>query len=158
MGRAIVASKPAPLIGDTASRGVPDGDTAADTSGDGYGDRLLKLIPGEVISLYLSMVAIVRNSVDAADDPWAPWVILAIGACATWIYLRFTLKVTNKVQLTLSVCAFLVWAVTIAGQLFADNGFAWVGGTYSGIALAAFTFLAPIIPINDAKKTPGNAR
>lgn len=147
MGRAIVASKPSPLSTGTASRGVPDGDAAAESSGDKYGDRLLKLIPGEVISLYLSMVAIVSNSEDAKDDTWAPWVILSIGAIATWAYLRYTLKVTNPVQLSVSVAGFLVWAFTIGGPF---QEFEWYSGTYAGIALATFTFMAPMIPIKES--------
>jgi len=145
MGRAIVAAgRPAAADG---TRGVPDGDeTPISAPADPYGDRLLKLIPGEVISLYLAMVAIIANSSDAKDQ-YAPLVILGIGAAATWLYLRVTQKVKNVLQLGVSVCAFCVWAFAIGGPLKDVLGYS---GTYAGIALALFTFVAPMIPMGDA--------
>jgi hypothetical protein len=103
------------------------------------------LIPGEVISLYLSMVAILSSSNDAKSD-YAPWVLLAFGAGATFLYLRLALKVQNVTQLGMSVAAFCVWAIAIGGP-FADQS--WYSGTYAGMTLAAFTFVAPLIPMGE---------
>lgn len=145
MGRAIVATAATPA--GSATRGVPDGDAPPiNAPADPYGDRLLKLIPGEVISLYISMVAIL-SSTDDKTGPYAPWVILALGAGATFLYLRVTLKVSDVRQLGVSVGAFCVWAFAIGGP-FKD--LSWYSGAYAGMALAAFTFVAPMIPMGKA--------
>ena len=143
MGRAIVRARPAGPT-DSATRGVPDGDEAAISAApDPYADRLLKIIPGEVISLYLSMVAILASSNDA-DPVFAPWIVLFACAAATWLYLRIAQKVKDRLQLGVSVAAFCVWAFAIGGP-FKD--LEWYSGTYAGLALALFTFLVPMIPM-----------
>lgn len=147
MGRSIVAA--APASAGPATRGVPDGDSAPTSAqGDQYSDRLLKLIPGEVISLYLSLVAILSSSNEATSE-YAPWVLLVFGAGATFLYLRVAQKVDNFTQLGMSVAAFCVWAIAIGGP-FADQS--WYSGTYAGMTLAAFTFVAPLVPISEEAK------
>ncbi len=142
MGRSIVVASPAPER--VATRGVPDGDAPSQGApSDPYGDRLMKLIPGEVIGLYLSMTAILSSSNDA-NSAAAPWVLLILGAAATLLYLRIGQKVGDKVQLLTSVAAFCVWAIAIGGP-FAEQS--WYSGTYAGMALASFTFIAPLIPM-----------
>ena len=144
MGRSIVAA--GPVVAASATRGVPDADGPAPaSSADPYGDRLLKLIPGEVISLYLSMVVIIENSNDP-QHAIVPWVLLTMGAGATYLYLRVAQKVRNVAQLGMSVAAFCVWAIAIPGPLTEQT---FISGTYAGMALAAFTFVAPLVPMGE---------
>ena len=91
------------------------------------------------------MVAILSSSTDA-DKVYGPWVVLVLCAAATWLYLRVAQKVTDGLQLGISVCAFCIWAFAIGGP-FKD--FDWYSGTYAGIALAMFTFLVPLIPMGE---------
>lgn len=146
MGRAIQTA-----VASTAKvsrRAGPDDEfTAAAPAVDGYSDRLIKLIPAEVIGVYFSMVTVLKNSKDDVAD-LVPWLVFAFGAMATLFYLRVTLKVLNTRQLALSVIAFCVWAFTI-GDPFSQ--FAWYNGTYSGLLLIAYTFVAPQIPMGGAK-------
>jgi hypothetical protein len=157
MGRAIQTAAPV-VIPNVARRGGPDDDfrpspTVA-AAADGYSDRLMKLIPTEVIGVYFSMVTLLKNSRDEVAD-LVPWLIFAFGAAATWFYLRVTLKVLNARQLALSVVAFCVWAFTI-GEPFSN--FAWYNGTYAGLLLIAYTFVAPQIPMGSAAMTASNGR
>lgn len=140
MPRAIIAAVPAG--NGAATRGVPDGDFKAAPAADDYSDKLLKLIPGEVIGVYLSMQAILKNANNIAEI--VPWLVFFFGALATYFSLRFTLKVTDRRQLVVTVGAFLVWALTI-GSLPGQE--TWFNGTYAGLLLAAYTFIAPKIPM-----------
>jgi hypothetical protein len=142
MGRAIQTA--ATSIPGVARRAGPD-DTlvGAAPAADEYSDRLIKLIPAEVISVYFSMVTLLKSSKDDVAD-LVPWLVFAFGALATLFYLRVTLKVLNPRQLALSVVAFCVWAFTI-GEPF--SRFAWYNGTYAGLLLLAYTFVAPQIPM-----------
>jgi hypothetical protein len=64
------------------------------------------------------------------------------GILATYCYLRFSSKVTNKLQLGLSVGAFCVWAYSMV-----PPDFSWYNGTYAGLLLIAYTFIAPQITL-----------
>ncbi len=143
MGREIrTAAAPAP----TGRRGGLDEDfPPAKVAADGYSDRLMKLIPGEVIGVYLSMVTLLKHSSDPIA-PIVPWLVFAFGVAATVFYLRVTLKISNRRQVVLSVGSFCVWAFTI-GEPFSQ--LAWYNGTYAGLLLIAFTFLAPKVPMRD---------
>lgn len=128
----------------TSRRAGPDDDfTPAASVVDDYSDRLIKLIPAEVIGVYFSMVTLLKSSKDDVAN-LVPWLVFAFGALATLFYLRVTLKVLNARQLTLSVIAFCVWAFTI-GEPFSQ--LAWYNGTYAGLMLIAYTFMAPQVPM-----------
>ncbi len=147
MARAIIA-KSAAKPADTATRGVPDGDAPPAVEADGYADKLVKLIPAEVISLYLSMTLILTSS-DAGVHPAVPSIVYAFCAFATWFYMRYTLKVLDSRQLIVTVMAFLIWGFS-AGKPYSSFEWwneAWWNDTYSGLLLAAFTFIAPSIPM-----------
>jgi hypothetical protein len=73
-----------------------------------------------------------------------PWLVFGFGAAATFFYLRVTLKVMDPRQLALSVTAFGVWAFTI-GEPFSQYN--WYNGTYAGLLLIAYTFVAPQVPV-----------
>lgn len=135
-------------------RGVPDGDfvPSADVGGsadggDDYADRLLKLIPGEVVGVYLSMQAILSNAQDV-NMAVVPWLVFAFGVFATWFYLRVPLKVVNRRQILITVGAFCVWAFTI-GAPFDKEHLDWWSPTYAGLLLLAYTFIAPKIPLGE---------
>ncbi len=143
MPRSIVNTKSRSATAST--RGGPGEFAAPEAGVDDYADRLLKLIPGEVITVYLAMITILKNSSDEVAAI-VPWLVVVFGVAATWFYLRVTLKVTNIRQLLVTCVAFLVWAFTI-GPPF--DTLDWYNGTYAGLLLAAYTFIAPKIPLGD---------
>ncbi len=150
MGRSIITSAPKATV---ASRSAPGREPQETSSVDSYSEALLKLIPAEVIGVYLAMQSILINS-----EPKSDWVAILVvflfGIFATYFYLRVSLKVTNKLQLGLSVGAFCVWAYSMLPQNFNSmlpDGYIIYNGTYAGLLLIAYTFIAPKIPL-DVKK------
>ncbi|PKG99246.1 hypothetical protein [Paraglaciecola sp. MB-3u-78] len=144
MGRSIITSVP---TASEASRGGPGSETQAAPAVDGYSDALMKLIPAEVISVYLAMQSILINGTPKPN--WVAFVVVFMfGVFATYFYLRVSLKVTNKLQLLLSVGAFCVWAYSMLPQ-----DCSWHNGTYAGLLLIAYTFIAPKISL-DVKTQP----
>lgn len=143
MGRSIITIAPAAIV---ASRAGPGSDVQSAPAADSYGDALLKLIPAEVIGVYLAMQSILTN---AKPEPnWVAFlVVFLFGVFATYFYLRVSLKVTNKLQLLLSVGAFCVWAYSMV-----PADYFWHNGTYAGLLLLAYTFIAPKIPLNAKSK------
>ena len=102
---------------------------------DKYKDRLLKYIPAEVVTLYLTLTALLSG---AAGLPlWPAWVIFTIGIIATWCYLRYQFAVTDRSQLVISSIAFVVWVFALGGP-FKD--LSWYKPIYGGLLLPIYTF------------------
>ena len=141
MARAIISATT--IRDEPGTRGVPDGDAVPAQEADGYADKLVKLIPAEVISLYLSMTLILSSSSAEVHDV-VPGIVYGFCVFATWFYMRYTLKITDWRQLLVTVLAFMVWGFTF-GEPF--PGLTWWNETYSGLLLAGFTFLAPNVPM-----------
>ncbi len=139
MGRSIITAVPAATV---ASRAGPGSEVQAAPVADGYSDALMKLIPAEVIGVYLAMQSILVNATPKPD--WVAFlVVFMFGVFATYFYLRVSLKVTNKLQLWLSVGAFCVWAYSMV-----PLGLSWHNGTYAGLLLIGYTFIAPKITLD----------
>jgi hypothetical protein len=112
---------------------------ASSPAADGYNDRVLKYIPAEVVTLYLSVDGLVRAK---PHSPGLSWGLFAFGLLATVLYLRFSAGVTKPMQLVVSAVAFCVWAITIGSPSSHIPGY---DAIYGAIALPVFTFLAGLI-------------
>jgi hypothetical protein len=152
MGRSIITTAPKATV---SARSAPGREPQEEPAVDGYSEALLKLIPAEVIGVYLAMQSILVNS-----EPKPGWeailVVFMFGMFATYFYLRVSLKVTNNLQLALSVGAFCVWAYSMLPQDFNSMlppGYSIYNGTYAGLLLIAYTFIAPKIPLDIKKKS-----
>ncbi len=142
MGRSIVTrTPPAQRV---ATRSAPDGMQRPEAGSDSYSDALLKLIPAEVIGVYLAMQAILANAQDISR--FTPLVVFLFGVFATAFYLRYVLKVSNGMQILLSVGAFCVWAYSTSSA----EQLSFYNGTYAGLLLVAYTFVAPRIQLAKA--------
>lgn len=107
---------------------------------DDYKDRLLKYIPAEVIALYVTLTSVVEAIPDTPR--WLPWAIFGFGIFATWIYLWRVGKVTKRLQLAISVGAFVVWAFATGGPF---EALSWYEPYYGALLLPIYTFMVPII-------------
>lgn len=114
-------------------------DQSPPTPADGYNDRVLKYIPAEVVTLYLSVDGLVRAK---PHSPALSWGLFAFGLLATVLYLRFSAGVTKPLQLVVSAVAFFVWALAIGSPSSHIPGYDPIWGA---IALPIFTFLAGLI-------------
>ena len=119
---------------------------AAEEKPDGYKERLFKYIPGEVVALYLGLVAVVRAASDA--PPLLEWLIFIVGVVATPYYMYTSQKVRSRFQLAISTAAFAVWVFALGGP-FAQLG--WYQPVYGGLLLPIFTFfIAGVPPVDDS--------
>ncbi len=152
------------------TRGGLDEDVfSAPADVDGYADRMVKLIPAEVVAFYLFATSSLENATaanrcdtqgtgaaclstaaaggDITVAAVVPWVLFFFGAFATYFYMRYPLKVTNSRQLGLTVGAFGVWAFSLG---YPFTVFEWYLEAYGGILLAAYTLIAPHVPLDSA--------
>jgi uncharacterized membrane-anchored protein len=78
---------------------------------DDFRDKLIKLIPAEIVAAYLALQAHLMQFGDAVI-----WSVIGILFLLTFFYLRRFGKVKNWWQLIFSSLSFLVWVYSIAPQ------------------------------------------
>lgn len=132
MSRAIVYQDA--LFGD-GTRGA-----AEPSRPDNYSEKLIKLIPAEVVTVYLALVSIVQT--DEGIPLFIPWLVFLFGLVATFLYSRFTLKISDVRQLLVTTGAFCVWGIAIEGPF---HQLPWYRDTYGALILPMYTFLVPYI-------------
>jgi len=83
---------------------------------DRYKDRLVKLIPGEVVTVYLLLSGLiaVTDPEQVSHGPLLTAVFLILLAL-TWPYLSRIAGVTSPTQLAISTVAFAVWVFSLGG-------------------------------------------
>jgi hypothetical protein len=110
-------------------------------SPDDYKDRLLKLIPTEVVAAYLTLDGIIRSSATGRSITIALWVAFGVGTVATWLYLQRLQKVGSLVQLAVSTVAFAVWVFALGGPFARYDWYQpWLGS----VVLVIVTLAVPL--------------
>ena len=84
------------------------------TRGD-YFERLIKFIPAEVVAFYIFLKSLVIH-LNHDYIEMASWVILIVGIVGTILYLKNAAMVKNKLQISISTIAFVIWAFAIGGS------------------------------------------
>jgi len=117
---------------------------------DDYRDRLIKYIPGDVVAIYLSILALIKT----ADPHKTPimtieWIIFGLIFLVSIPWQRRVMKIDKWQQVAIGTIAFLIWAISL-GDPFATAWSAWYQPLYGTILLMLFTFL---IPLFQAQKT-----
>jgi hypothetical protein len=111
---------------------------------DDYTDRLLKLVPAEVVALWVTVSGIIASA--SKVPAWLPWIVFALMLVLTPFYLRRVAKVTKLRQVALSTIAFVVWIFSLGVVPFGD--LSWYMPLYGAILLPIYTFAVPIVNVD----------
>lgn len=129
----------------TVSLQAADGTTTH--QGDSYTDRILKLIPGDVVAGWLAVISAAKAEPKLSNEEllWAVFVGgLLFAAAWTWKQSSEPGKPKPYTQTAVSTAAFFVWAYTTGG---ADP--AWPGSIYNPLVgtvlLVGFTLLSGLV-------------
>lgn len=112
---------------------------AAQDEPDRFNDRVLKYIPAEVITIYLTADGLARAK---SLPPAVSWIVFVLGLLGTVLYLRYGAGVGKPLQLAVSATIFVVWSLAIGGPFVHIHGY---DTAYGAIALPFFTFLAGLV-------------
>jgi hypothetical protein len=107
-----------------------------------YLDRLLKMIPGEVVALYLVGSGLIPEGESIATVVWA--VVCLIGVIVVRVYGTTdpeNSKPPDWVHVTISCVAFVIWVYSMGGP-FAEYGLyiPYIGS----LLVLVWTFFVPI--------------
>ena len=125
---------------------VPRGGGASGQSGaertqpDEYKDRLIKYIPTEIVTLYLSVLGVLAAATDLPTERASilKWAVFAVMLVLTYLYQRFSLNIKKIEQLIIGVISFAVWAFTLPPGPFHD--LKWYNPIYGALLLPIYTF------------------
>jgi len=116
---------------------------AAAPAGDSYSDRLLKLIPGETVAVYLAVQGILESSLGGEEVRLAIWLwaLFAIIGVLNILYMGRILKVTDTKQYVFVTLSYAIWVLSIGGPFrFLSFYEPFIGA----VILTLFTFAAPM--------------
>ena len=116
---------------------------------ENYQSRLLKLIPTEVVGVYIFINGILPAGSSENKYIILQWVIFGLLFIINPFYLRYASAVTNKKQIVICTIGFAVWAFSLGNSFMvigSDPAFSRLLGS---IILALYTLVVPIF-INES--------
>lgn len=125
-----------------AKRQSIDRELNPQSTDDKYTDRLIKMIPADVVAAYLACNATIAQFAGPAK---LYWIVLCIILALLPVYLVRLMQVTDILQIVIMCLAFLLWCSTNDQpfkQLFESNP--TQRQLYSTLALTLFTFGVPL--------------
>lgn len=89
---------------------------------DNYQSKLLKLIPTEVIGVYIFINGVIQSSdIEKQTLIIVQYIVISILFIVNPVYLRYAANVTNKKQLIICTIGFVVWVLSLGNPFFANT-------------------------------------
>jgi hypothetical protein len=110
---------------------------------DNYQSRLLKLIPSEVIAVYIFINGIIGN--DTSNKYLVlKWVVFGVLFVINPLYIRYATNVTNWKQILITALGFAVWAFSLGNNYMVIGGDTDFSLMLGSVVLALYTLIVPI--------------
>lgn len=109
---------------------------------DDYLTRIIKYIPAEVVALYITLHGIASSAKTGIPFELISWIIFTVGILGTVLYLWRVGNVNDKLQISISTGAFIVWVFALGGPF---SSLSWYHPLYGALILPIYTFFIPVI-------------
>jgi len=119
---------------------VTKGLESADKKADDYTDKIIKYLPGEAVALYITAIGLISAVKEQIPFDIVAWVIFFGLFFALPIYLWKTEQVKVRVQIVITMAAYVFWAMSLGGPFLQIP---WYHPVYGAIGVLFFTFLVP---------------
>lgn len=113
------------------------------TTVDDYKDRLVKLIPSEIVTAYITILGLISGAAGEGNKTTLLWVVFLVLVVLTPFYLYFISKVTKIAQIIFTTVAFVIWVV-VAGSPF-PTLLGYSASFIGSIILIIYTLFIPFI-------------
>jgi hypothetical protein len=108
-----------------------------------YKDRLVKLIPSEIITAYVTLKGLINGAGAQGNKQLLLWIIFGILVILNPLYLIYVMNVKKAGQVVFSSIAFILWVMVIGGTFSTVLGFP---AEYIGsILLVIYTLFIPFV-------------
>jgi len=117
---------------------------------DPYQSKLLKLIPSEIVGVYLTIFGIIKSTYGEITLPETSgiitWIVFGILLVLTPLYLKFVMKVSKGMQIALTTVGFVIWVLTIGGPFSTlETGDSKLIPLLGAIVLPIYTLFIPFV-------------
>ena len=108
-----------------------------------YKDRLVKLIPSEIITAYVTLKGLINGAGAAGNKSLLLWIVFGILVVLNPLYLYYVTQVRKPGQILFSSVAFVLWVMVIGGTFTSVLGFPaeFIGS----ILLVLYTLFIPFV-------------
>jgi hypothetical protein len=108
-----------------------------------YKDRLVKLIPSEIITAYVTLKGLINGAGEQGNRQLLIWIVFGILVVLNPLYLFYITQVKKAGQIVFSSVAFVLWVMVIGGTFTTILGFS---AEYLGsILLVLYTLFIPFV-------------
>ncbi len=108
-----------------------------------YKDRLVKLIPTEIITAYVTLKGLITGPGVEGNKSLLLWIVFGILVVLNPLYLYYITNVKKAGQIIFSSFAFVLWVMVIGGTFNTVFGFP---AEYIGsIMLVIYTLFIPFV-------------
>jgi uncharacterized membrane protein YdfJ with MMPL/SSD domain len=108
-----------------------------------YKDRLVKLIPSEIITAYVTLKGLINGAGEQGNRQLLIWIVFGILVILNPLYLFYVTQVKKAGQIVFSSLAFVLWVMVIGGTFTTVLGFS---SEYLGsIMLVIYTLFIPFV-------------
>ena len=108
-----------------------------------YKDRLVKLIPTEIITAYVTIRGLVSGSGVQGNKQLLIWIVFAVLLIINPLYLYYVTQVKKAGQIVFSSIAFVLWVMVIGGTF--GNILGFPPEFLGSILLVIYTLFIPFV-------------
>ena len=108
-----------------------------------YKDRLVKLIPTEIITAYVTIRGLVSGSGVQGNKQLLIWIVFAVLLIINPLYLYYVTEVKKVGQIIFSSIAFVLWVMVIGGTF--GNILGFPPEFLGSILLVIYTLFIPFV-------------
>lgn len=120
---------------------------ADDNKEDPYVNKLLKLIPADVIAVYLTVFNLIKayQRSDGGTNTTFQWIVFIAILLITPFYLKFIAKIESTLQIIFCMVSFCIWVFSMGGPMDGQEISGYSVQFIASVILPIYTLLIPFI-------------
>jgi hypothetical protein len=111
---------------------------------ESYRNKLLKLIPSEIVAAYIVVMGIIAENVPESSAKWATLIVSLVLLILTPFYLKKLEKIANNIQVAFCSFSFVVWVYSLGGLGGPFAHWNLYQGWLGSIVLILWTLMVPL--------------
>ncbi len=119
---------------------------------DPYTSKIIKLIPADIIGVYLGVFNIIKSSSEnQGNNRTLQWIVFGLILLITPFYLKKVAGVISTRQIVFSTISFVVWAFSLGGPLDGEDIGGYTIQFLGALFLPIYTLVIPLFYTGNSK-------
>ena len=121
---------------------------------DPFLERLVKLVPADVISVYMATFTIIKNQATGNKDA-LQWIIFGVIGLILPFYLKKLGNVSDIKQIVICIISYLIWVFSMGGPVDGLTCLGFPAQFLAAVITPLFTLAAPwLVYLNKPSSNP----